>query len=167
MGFRFDAVTIDQGDTIDSAIWSGYTSGDDDPHLDIWGDDVDDSPVFAGPPGADIENRYTGSRTTATVAWSAVNIGLGAYKASSDLKTIVQEIVDRGSWSSGNGLCLIFWGRTDIDGRTLKVFAWDNGSNEPKLDIDYTAGGATDQDISWQGDNVHLPPREPLEVIAY
>ncbi len=134
-GCRFTGVTIPQGATIDSAIFAGYTNTDDDPHVDFYGDDVDDSITF-DPTTNDIVGR---TKTTATVAWAAVGVGENQYVDSPDLKTIIQEIVDRGSWASGNALTLILWEDGDATTYRYQFDTWDaTGTNEPKLTINYT-----------------------------
>jgi hypothetical protein len=50
-------------------------------------------------------------RTTASIGWSINTTGLtmNAQKVSPDIKTVIQEIVDRSDWVYGNDI-LIFWG---------------------------------------------------------
>lgn len=138
-GWRYLNITIEPGDTINTAEYSGYlyTAGGDDPHLDIQADDQANAPTWSS--GDRMTDR---TRTTAAVAWSTTNIGVPGYAASPDIATVVQEIVDLVGWSSGNPIALILWSRSDIDDRYHAARSQDFGSNYPKLDIDYTAGAA-------------------------
>ncbi len=114
-GFRFDGVEIPQGAKIASA-WVQFTSaifivggGTEAAVVDIQGEDADDAAAFTTG-AADISRR---TRTTATVEWSlpessgasAWTIGCrGPNQRTPDLATIVQKIVDRAGWASGNAM---------------------------------------------------------------
>lgn len=135
---RFTGVTIEQGDTIDSAFTSWFIISTlfDDILSDIRCEDVDDSVDLAA--NADITDR---ARTAASVLWDATGVGTG-FEASPDLKAAIQEVIDRPGWSSGNALSLLVDGRTtasrECRGRSFE----GNSSEAAKLDITFTAAGA-------------------------
>jgi len=139
--FIKDNITIPQGSTINSAVISGYVYIYDDPNLDIYCEDVDDSDDFTGT--ADINSRV---RTTASVEWVATNIGTNAYKDSPDFASAVQEVVDRAGFSSGNSIGVIMVPKgTTNNGFYLRSTEY---TLPPSITIDYTepevgSGGET------------------------
>ena len=137
-GLRFTGVTIGQGDTIDAASVSleVISASFDDADFDIYGEDVDDAATFTTT-NNDISGR---TLTTAKVTWTATAMGTG-IKASPDIKTVIQEIVDRAGWASGNDIVIIFDCLTNANARFA---SWDHATQAaPSISIDYTAGGAT------------------------
>ena len=134
-GFRFPGATIPAGSTINSATITLDVSSaaNDDFDCVIFLNDVDDAANFVTE--ADVTGR---SRTAASVAWDQISAGAGA-EVSPDFAAVVQEVVDRGGWASGQALCVIIKGSTDTDLTQVRV------TNQTAiLDIDYTepaAGG--------------------------
>ena len=104
--FRFQNVVVPQGATIDSAYIKLNWEGGEDVNFLIAAVDVDDFDVPT-------DNTYAahGTETTATITWSIPLEGSQDsgkyYKTSPDIKTIIQEIVDRAGWSSGNAIGII------------------------------------------------------------
>jgi len=97
-----------------------------------------------------ISNRWDGTTntvTTAQVTWTSIpgwsNNEEGADTTTPDLKDIVQEIVDIGSWSSGNNIVFIIKdnsGGTDFDLR--KGISYDDSSSEaPRLTVTWIGSG--------------------------
>ena len=103
--YRFTSVPIAQGATIDACTLfvNVDNASYDDPNITIHCEDTASATTLDG------ENTCITSRTrtTANVNWIAEGIETG-YKPSPELKTIVQEIVNRGDWSSGNDMAFIF-----------------------------------------------------------
>jgi hypothetical protein len=100
---RFPGVTIPQGATIDSAIITFVASGN------LSGTTVNARIAAIDDDNAAAPTTYAGAegatRTTATVDWN--NIGAWTNLTQYDtpeIKTVIQEIVDRVGWSSGNAL---------------------------------------------------------------
>lgn len=140
VGFRFTNVTIPQGSTINSASIILAILANDDPDLDIYGNDVDDAATFTST-AYNISDR---ALTTAKVNWTASNIGAYATKSSPDIASIIQEIVDRAGWASGNDIVILF---DSLSSSYINFKAYDSGEGSsayPKITIDYTepAGGA-------------------------
>jgi len=126
-GYRFNAVTIAQGTTITSAKLTLTAAGDStaEPTLIIDGEDADDAATFST--WANWDARV---HTTATATWDPPNTTTNEEIDTPEIKTIVQEIVDRDGWSSGNDMV---------------IFIYDNGSNLEWLNVvayDGTAGKA-------------------------
>jgi len=132
-GFRFTSVTIPQGATIDSATLTltVASTSNDNPNLSIAGQAIDNAPTFA----TSSNNITTRTKTTASVSWNGTDIGTGA-KDSPDIKSVIQEIINRPGWASGNSLALLVRGTTTSN---FTVRAYDFGSAFPALTIDYTA----------------------------
>jgi hypothetical protein len=114
--FRFTPVDVPQGSTISEAtleliISSGASYSFD---MEVRADDADDTTQYTD--GGDASFATDG---LITVTWT----GSGSWSAdevvqSPDIKTVIQEITDRGGWSSGNAL-------------TLRVYYMgDNGQEE-------------------------------------
>jgi hypothetical protein len=138
IGLRFQNVTVAQGATITAATLEVFiaTSKSDDPNCNILGENVDNSVSFVT--NADLINR---ARTSASVQWTASNLGTNAFKTSPDIKTVIQEIVNRGSWASGNAMTIIMSGRSDAT-QTIGIQPFDTAptSNAVKLHITYSTG---------------------------
>lgn len=136
--WHFQSVSVPQGATIDSAILYLYPHPSyPTPSGTLYGDDADDS----AQPAATTAELTTSDRdyTTASVSWSDT-LGSG-FQPTPDLKTIIQEIVDRGGWSSGNAMTILFV-QTSGDSRW---YTYDrNTSYAAYLTINYTeaAGGS-------------------------
>lgn len=131
LGFRFTGVTIPQGATINSAKLTVRTTANDDPDLDIYGQAADDAATFTTS-SYDISGR---ARTTAKTNWTATDVGTARLVDTPDFKGVIQEIVNRSGWSSGNALVII---TISLSSATLSCRAWDQGSTPPEITIDYT-----------------------------
>jgi len=148
---RFQNVTIPQGETINSAILTVYAHEDesDEAIITVYGEAIDDSPAFE-------EDEALADRTytTASVDWTcSENWTMWEPYDSPDLAAIIQEIVNRPEWQSGNSLTLFMQG---VDqGANLLDNARDFESFE---NIEDPEDG---------GDGLHHPERVPTLVINY
>lgn len=145
--FRFTNVTVPQGATIDSAIIRPTitSTANDDILADIQADDVDNSADLSA--SATIYGR---TPTTASVPWSATSLGSGTPVASPDIAAVVQEVIDRPGWVSGNALSILLLGQNSATARTCRIYAREHtaGADEATLQIDYTvAGGSQDLNL--------------------
>lgn len=139
IGIRFRGVDIPSGVTITNAYIEFTTdeaNNDDnvDGTLTIEGEDVGDARWYE-----DIAyNISSRPRTSASAQWVLNNSNewenVGDTAQSPDLRTIVQEIVDRGDWSSGNDMAFI------ISGSGKRVADSHDGSSSkaPLLHVEYT-----------------------------
>ncbi len=138
---RWDNVTVPAGSTITSAyitlaIW--YDSSSVTVKNLIKGIDEDDTAGYAG---GDATGRAT---TTATVAWNPSSTWTDDVdQTSGDIKSIIQEIVDRAGWASGNAIGI----RIDDNGSTVGnyypfVSYTSAGTSYSQLTINYTGGSS-------------------------
>lgn len=137
--FRFESIGIAQGTTIDSAYLKlstqaaslGEGSGLE---VDITANDADDVSPSALRPS-------TNTPTTASVAWGSISLAQGVVITSPDIASVVQEVVDRAGWSSGNAINIWVNGQsTTRQYRRIVDYSMD-GTNTAQLEITYTTGG--------------------------
>jgi len=133
VGIRFQNVAVPAGATIVSAHieFEVDETSSDATSLTLYGQAHDNPPTFAETDN-DISNR---SKTTASVAWTPDAWDTVSEKhQTNDLTAIVQEIVNRGGWASGNALVFI------VEGSGQRIAeAYDGESaNAPLLVIEYT-----------------------------
>ncbi|MDY6990237.1 MAG: DNRLRE domain-containing protein, partial [Thermodesulfobacteriota bacterium] len=143
VGMRFQELEVPQGVTIESAYIEFETdeTSSDSTSLTFYGQAADDPPTFASSP-FNISDSVTRPKTSTSVGWSP-----GAWNTESqkhqteDLSMIVQEIVDRDGWSSGNAMVFI------VEGSGKRVAeSWDGESaNAPLLVIEYCTTTVTFQ----------------------
>ena len=136
--FRFQNVAIDQGTTISSAFLKPYVntlSGTGD--FLIAAIDTDDAPQ----PTAGFQGNKT-SYTTAQVTYSS--IAVAAPHTSPDIKTVIQEIVDRAGWSSGNDISIVIYvNSVGASASRLATFGKLADSKAAQLEIETPGGGST------------------------
>jgi hypothetical protein len=148
VGTRFQNVTIPNASTIDDAIYSVTinSTGQDEPQHRVRGQAADDTAAFT----TGSNNIDARSRTTASIQWNSADLGwTGGFSqwgastaagAGATVETIIQEIVNRGGWVSGNSTVLIWEQHTLDAARDLFIQTYDTSSAvAAKLDIDYTA----------------------------
>ena len=98
-GVRFNNVTVPNGATITSAKLTFRPSANSayNYYLKVYGIDEDDT--------ADLSSDPTGrTKTTASVDWDHAGFTANTDIDTPDIKTIIQEIVNRAGWSSGNDM---------------------------------------------------------------
>jgi serine protease len=139
IGLRFTDVSIPKGATVTAAYVqfttdernSGTTS------LSIKAHDIDDAPAFTTS-SRNVSNRTTTNASTSwqPEAWNTVGAAT-ANERTPDIKDVIQEVVSRSGWNSGNDIAIIITGTGE---RTAESF---NGSSTkaPLLRIDYTYTG--------------------------
>ena len=112
IGMRFNTINIPQGATISNAYiqFQVDEASVDTTSLTIQGENVDNASTFTSATN-DISSR---ARTTAAVSWSPPfwpTVGqAGLDQQTSNIASVVQEIVNRPGWSSGNSLAIIITG---------------------------------------------------------
>ena len=105
-GLHFQGIPIAQGSTILEArlVFTARNTSTGATTLRFHAENVDDSPGFSSSAN-DISSR---TKTTASTAWSLADWDIvDEQHVSSDLATVIQEIVDRPNWNAGNGLSII------------------------------------------------------------
>ena len=156
VGMRWTNVTIPQGATIDSAKIQFHVDEIDAGSsvaltVTFRGEDHDNAPTFAST-ASNISGR---TETTASVDWAiptwvTVN-DEGAAQLSSELKTIVQEIVDRTGWASNNALVIMIKAWPNNSGRrTAEAFNGESAA-APELQITYTENRGTATSLNVDG----------------
>lgn len=155
-GMRFTNITIPQGATINGAhltLKAASSYSGTDCNTRISAEDVDDAPTFADDKAA-FDARWA-ARTTARVDWDNIPEWTpGTDYNSPEIKTVIQEIVDRGGWASGQAI-VIFW--EDYEDRSTHAtdcyrtaYPWDvDPSYAPKLVIDYTEVGVVGRSFGY------------------
>ncbi|MBY5161740.1 Ig-like domain-containing protein [Salsipaludibacter albus] len=112
VGLRFDGVAIPRGATITTARVQFQVDETDGrtTQLDLALQDADDPPTF-GPGAFDLSSRPVLDEpvTWTPPSWSPVG-QRGAAQQTPDLARLVQELVDRPGWSSGNAVALLVSG---------------------------------------------------------
>ncbi|HHM21278.1 MAG TPA: hypothetical protein ENJ20_04565, partial [Bacteroidetes bacterium] len=140
VGIRFRDVTIPQGATITNA-YIEFTVDETDystANFTIHGEDTDDASGFSSS-SYNISGR---TQTSASVAWNSVPNwdNVNDIYQTPDLSAIVQEIVNRGGWSSGNDMVFLIEGTGE---RTAESYNGEQNS-APNLVIEYDTGGGGD-----------------------
>jgi chitodextrinase len=139
VGLRFRGVQIPRGARIAAAHvqFAVDESSGSGAALEIRGQAADAAAAFSGA-GRDLASRPT---TASAVAWTAPawpTVGeAGAAQRTPDLRRLVQEIVDRPGWSSGNPLVLLV---TGTGSRVAESFEGSRAA-APLLEIDFTHEG--------------------------
>ena len=106
-GLRFKNIDIPAGSEVTGAYIDFSVNKVDNEATDItfWGDNSDNAAAFSNTAG-DISSRTS---TLETVEWLSVPAwnSIGSKITSPDLSRIVQEIIDRPGWSSGNAIAIM------------------------------------------------------------
>jgi hypothetical protein len=137
-GMRWQNVTVPKDATIDAAYIRGYAVSSS--HLNInhtfYFHDADDPANFVT--NANILDTGQRPRTSASTNWTAA-LTLNAYNDSPSIVSVVQEIVNRTNWASGNAMVALGIPIGDVLDEA-RFESWDNaGSNNAILHIEYTA----------------------------
>lgn len=168
-GLRFTNITIPQGSTINSAnmtFKSYFTRGGTTVNSVIVGHDTDNASTFStladyqARRGIIVGGASNANLTAANVSWNSIGTWTeNSDYTSPDISTIVQEIVNRAGWASGNAMAL-FWD-DHAGASTLGAYrqyqqeaGYPSGApTRAKLDITYTSGAAPtpvdDTQIIW------------------
>jgi len=127
--FRF-VLNVPQGATIATAKITLHcqNSRTDGCVVDIYADDHDDSPQLT-----DFASWTTAidRKTAASANWDFPATTSGENYDSSEIKTVIQEIVDRGSWSSGNYIQLLL--DDTVSTNEFDAEAIDDGGGNPAI----------------------------------
>jgi PKD repeat protein len=143
VGMRWVGLAIPKGATISSA-WIQFAAKESQSEatsLTFRGQAADAAPTFSSTTG----NISTRPRTAASVSWPPTAWTAGAAGTSQrtpDLRAVIQEIVNRPGWASGNPLVVMV---TGTGHRT--AWAWNgNSAASPLLHVEYTTGGTPPPD---------------------
>jgi len=137
VGLRFNNIPIDRGQVIENAFVQ-FTSEDKDygtSNVTIYGHDTGNAPSFIE------ENGNISSRpaTTTSVTWIIPDWDdeqNGTDQQTSNLKSIIQEIINRPDWSNGNSIVIII---SDGDGKDKDAHTYEeNPDKAAVLHITFT-----------------------------
>jgi subtilisin family serine protease len=136
VGLRFAGLAIPRGARITSA-WVQFQADEAQSvgtNLVIHGQASDHAATFA----TTTRNLSSRPRTTESVAWSpaawSVVGATGAGQRTPDLANVIQAIVDRGGWTSGNALALLI---TGAGHRTAESYE-GRAAGAPLLHVEFT-----------------------------
>jgi len=146
--FRFQSVGIPAGATIDAAKiqykqHANYTQAGSNT-VDIHAEDADS----AGAIGNDSQMTTSqGAITSAKVTWTPATSTSSDFLDTADFKAVIQEVIDRGGWSSGNDIVIHFLNPTDAGMMSqyelqIKAHEVSSGADAVKLVVTYTAAAA-------------------------
>ena len=147
---RFTSVNIPQGATINTAVVSVLT--DNSSYGDragfanttITGETVANAPTFST-----LANYHARSHTGNSTDWDWDSPAQDTWINTTDISSVIQEIIDNSSWSSGNALALFLLCATDETNSGLDDVceAYDSDPvKAPKLYVTWTPSG---QDLSF------------------
>jgi hypothetical protein len=138
VGLRFGGLKIPQGANISSA-WVQFKADETNTAaaaLTIKAQAVDNAPLFTTTAkSVSSRVRSAASATWAPAAWATVGEAAAAQRTG-DLSAVVQEIISRPGWVSGNALALLI---TGTGRRTAETFEGEP-QGAPLLHVEYTLG---------------------------
>ena len=134
VGIRFTNITIPQGRTIQSA-WIQFETDEaqsETTNLTLQVQAIDSAPTFSS------SNNVSARTKTGSVAWGPVpawgTVGqAGTNQRTTDIKSLIQAVVNRSGWSSGNALAIFIAGTGH---RTARAFE-GSASGAPLLHVEY------------------------------
>jgi hypothetical protein len=142
-GFRFPNVTVAQGSTVSSATLrfraERLNGAATSVHLTVYGDDADDAAAWSS---TSRPSQIT--QTTASVDWDPAAWVPNSYYTVT-ITGIVQEIVSRGGWASGNAMRFAVLDDSSTDSNFIRCYDYTDGGGanyNVQLTIDYTEAAA-------------------------
>ncbi|NLR95045.1 InlB B-repeat-containing protein, partial [Flammeovirga agarivorans] len=168
VGIRFQALDIPKGAIIKEAYiqFTADEDKNDEGSMNIYAQ-YDNSPVAFTTTINDISSR---PKTTASVVWTPVDWDVvgdaGDAQKTPDLSTLVQEVIDRDGWTSGNNMAFIIEGT----GRRVAESYKGSSTEAPQLIIEFkntytlsfeatngtVTSSAPDQELFEEGQEVTL-----------
>jgi hypothetical protein len=133
VAMRFDSLAIPQGATITDAYieFTADETHQDATNLTVYGEAVDNAATFT----TASKNISSRTKTSAAVSWTKIPVwSVDVHYRTPDLSSIIQQIVNRRGWVTGNAMALIVTGSGH---RTAAAFD-GNSAAAPKLVIEYT-----------------------------
>lgn len=135
--FRFDDITIPAGSTIDTCkvtFQSVSNKSGNDANFNIYFCDEDDADAPTS------VNSFNEKPLTDAVTWNAVSSwSTGSNYDTPELKTILQTVIDREGWASGQAVCLMVNNNSSTSGAYRQAKSKDGASAPAILTVTYTA----------------------------
>lgn len=137
VGIRFTNINIPKGAAIANAYIQfavDETTYHDTTSVNFYGQAIDNAPIFT----TASKNISSRAKTVASVSWDIPDDWntVNQIKKTPDLSSIIQQIVNRSGWSSGNSLAIIITGT----GRRNAVAYDGSAALAPKLVISFING---------------------------
>jgi hypothetical protein len=138
LAVRFGGILMPAGAIIDAALLDLVLSDNDKNDAEgAWHcQATNDAPTFTTT-ATDISSRV---RTTASVAWNTNDLGSsGTVVTPPDLKTALQEVINRPGWASGNSVVFIYLHNSGTD--KIQFATLDHATlAEARLEVAWSAG---------------------------
>jgi hypothetical protein len=134
IGLRFSGLDIPKGATITKAYieFTADKASSGTASLILYGEATDNASTFT----TASKNISSRKKTAASVAWIPIPwTAEGIVYKSDDIKTIVQEIVNRSGWISGNSMAFII---TGTGTRTAESYEGTPSEKAPLLHVEYS-----------------------------
>ena len=145
-GLRFTNINVPQGATITNAFITLHVDGNEGgsgSNVNIKVQDSDDAPQWPQTSPAynsAISNIHNSSSLATTVAWPTGAVANNVDFSTTDIKTLVQAIVNRAGWNPNQAMVFTF--ETTSTAGEIKFEAFENSNNNPaKLTVEYTIPG--------------------------
>jgi len=147
---RFIGVNIPKDSIINSAKISftyGSTESITGMKILIKGVAEDNTGEFVSSPE---DTARTRTKTTASVVWEGtISYSGGVAYDTPDIKTIIQEIVNRSGWVSGNALAIYLYDNGSSYGKYISMDEYSDGLGDSALlTVDYTPAGSPSSSVS-------------------
>lgn len=147
--FRFTGVTVPQGSTINSASFkmtaqATYNAGASTVSFLVSAEASDNAPALTATGSGELLTSAARPRTTAvSAAWNQTSV-VADTEYSIDITSVIQEIVNRAGWVSGNAILIIVDTNTTTTlNEWQDYWSYDGSTTKAaKLNIDYGAVGA-------------------------
>ena len=142
-GMRFDSISIPAGATILDAriVFTARNSDSSSVDLTFHGQLTSNAPAFSTSCSGcyDVSSR---PRTSASVTWNPGSWGTNNEYPSDDLSPVVQEIVNQGTWVSGNAMAFV---QTNGGAGQRRAYTYNGSSSRAaKLEITYATSVTSD-----------------------
>lgn len=135
-GFRFTGVTVPKGAVVSAARIEFYSTASQwiSLNLSLGADAADNSAAFSA------TSKPSQRTLTANVIASSTNVSWSANAwYNFDVTSVVQQIVNRAGWQSGNALSVIVKGTSGAYARKFVQSFDGSAANAPRLVVTYTA----------------------------
>ncbi len=143
----FTGVTIANAATITSATFqmraqTTYSAGSNVIRFWVSAQASDNAGALSSASG-DLNTTARPRTTAVSAAWTQTSVVLDTWY-SIDITTVIQEIVNRAGWASGNAIVVLVDTHADTTVGEWQDYYSYNGAaaSAPKIDVVYTAGGA-------------------------
>ena len=138
VGTRFPGLTVPKGATVTRAYVQFQVDevSTDASSMTIRAENSDNAALYTSASGSVTARAVTGSVPWAAPSWPTVGAA-GADQRTPDVSALVQAVVNRAGWTSGNALALQFSG---TGRRTAEAFE-GSATGAPLLHVEYTTGG--------------------------